>query len=35
MKNMNPQQLADFLLQNGDGESDWYIKTSAANASGN
>ena len=33
MKNMNQQQLVDFLLPNG--ESDWYIKTSAANASGN
>ena len=35
MKNMDPKQLADLLLPNGDGESDWYIKTSAANASGN
>ena len=32
MKNMNPQQLVDFLLPNDD---DWYIKTSSVNASGN
>ena len=32
MKNMNPQQLVDFLLPNGD---DWHVKTSSENASGN
>ena len=32
MKNMNPQQLVDFLLPNDD---DWYVKTSSVNASGN
>ena len=32
-KNMNPQQLVDFLLPNDD--DDWYIKTSSVNASGN
>ena len=32
MKNMNPQQLVDFLLSN---EDDWYVKTSSGNASGN
>ena len=32
MKNMNPQQLVDFLLPNDD---DWYVKTSCVNASGN
>ena len=32
MKNMNPQQLVDFLLPNDD---DWHIKTSSGNASGN
>ena len=32
MKNMNPQQLVDFLLPNDD---DWYVKTSSGNASGN
>ena len=32
MKNMNPQQLADFLLSN---EDDWHVKTSSGNASGN
>ena len=31
MKNMNPQQLVDFLLPNDD---DWYVKTSSGNASG-
>ena len=31
MKNMNPQQLVDFLLPNDD---DWYVKTSSVNASG-
>ena len=30
MKNMNPQQLVDFLLPN-----DWHVKTSSGNASGN
>ena len=30
MKNMNPQQLLDFLLPN----DDWYVKTSSGNASG-
>ena len=35
MKNMDPKQLAYFLLPNDDDESDWYIKTSAANAFGN
>ena len=29
MKNMNPQQLVDFLL-----DDDWYEKTSSENASG-
>ena len=28
MKNMNPQQLVDFLLPN----DDWYVKTSGGNA---
>ena len=32
MKNMNPQQLVDFLCSNDD---DWYVKTSSVNASGN
>ena len=32
MKGMNPQQLVDFLLPNGD---DWHVKTSSENASGN
>ena len=32
MKNMNPQQLFDFLLQDDD---DCYIKTLSGNASGN
>ena len=32
MKSMNPQQLVDFLLPNGD---DWHVKTSSGNASGN
>ena len=32
MKNMNPQQLVDFLLPK---EDDWYVKTSSGNASGN
>ena len=32
MKNMNPQQLVDFLCPNDD---DWYVKTSSVNASGN
>ena len=27
MKNINPQQLVDFLLPNGD---DWHVKTSSA-----
>ena len=31
MKNMNQQQLADFLLSN----DDWHVKTSGINASGN
>ena len=31
MKNMNPQQLVDFLCPN----DDWYVKTSSVNASGN
>ena len=31
MKNMNPQQLVDFLLPNDD---DWHVKTSSVNASG-
>ena len=31
MKNMNPQQLVDFLLPNDD---DWRVKTSSGNASG-
>ena len=30
MKNMNPQQLVDFLLPN-----DCHVKTSSVNASGN
>ena len=30
MKNMNPQQLVDFLL-----DDDWHVKTSSGNASGN
>ena len=30
MKNMNPQQLADVLLND-----DWHVKTSSGNASGN
>ena len=30
MKSMNPQQLADVLLND-----DWYVKTSSGNASGN
>ena len=30
MKGMNPQQLADVLLND-----DWYVKTSSGNASGN
>ena len=30
MKNMNPQQLVDFLLPN----DDWSLKTSNGNASG-
>ena len=30
MKNMNPQQLVDFLLPN----DDWHVKTSNGNASG-
>ena len=33
MKNMNPQQLVDFLCPNDD--DDWYVKTSSVNASGN
>ena len=32
MKNMNPQQLVDFLLPNDDA---WHAKTSSGNASGN
>ena len=32
MKDMNPQQLADFLCSNDD---DWHVKTSSVNASGN
>ena len=32
MKNMNPQQLVDFLLPKDD---DWHVKTSSGNASGN
>ena len=32
MKNMNPQQLVDFLLPK---EDDWHVKTSSRNASGN
>ena len=32
MKNMNPQQLVDFLLPK---EDDWHVKTSSGNASGN
>ena len=31
MKNMNPQQLVDFLLPNDD---DWHVKTLSGNASG-
>ena len=31
MKNMNQQQLVDFLLSN----DDWHVKTSGTNASGN
>ena len=31
MKNMNSQQLVDFLLLNDD---DWHVKTSSGNASG-
>ena len=31
MKNMNPQQLVDFLLLDDD---DWHVKTSSVNASG-
>ena len=31
MKNMNPQQLVDFLLPKYD---DWHVKTSSLNASG-
>ena len=31
MKNMNSQQLVDFLLPNDD---DWHVKTSSGNASG-
>ena len=31
MKDMNPQQLVDFLCPN----DDWYVKTSSVNASGN
>ena len=30
MKNMNPQQLVDFLLPNDD---HWHVKTSSGNAS--
>ena len=30
MKNMNQQELVDFLLSNGD----WHVKTSGTNASG-
>ena len=30
MKNMNKQQLVDFLLSN----DDWHVKTSGINASG-
>ena len=30
MKNMNPQQLVNFLLPNGD----WHLKDSTVNASG-
>ena len=32
MKNMNQQQLVDFLLPKDD---DWHVKTSSGNASGN
>ena len=32
MKNLNPQQLVDFLLPKDD---DWHVKTSSGNASGN
>ena len=32
IKDMNPQQLVDFLLPNDD---DWYVKTWCVNASGN
>ena len=31
MKNMNPQQLVNFLLLDDD---DWHVKTSSGNASG-
>ena len=31
MKNMNPQQLVDFLLSKDD---DWNVKTSSGNAFG-
>ena len=31
MKNLNPQQLVDFLLPHDD---DWHVKTSSGNASG-
>ena len=31
MKNMNKQELVDFLLSN----DDWHVKTSGINASGN
>ena len=31
MKNMNPQQIVDFLLPNDD---DWHVKTLSGNASG-
>ena len=31
MRNMNTQQLVDFLLPNDD---DWHVKTSSGNASG-
>ena len=34
MKSLNPRDVARALLSD-DGESDWYIKKSAANASGN
>ena len=32
VKNMNPQQLVDFLLPKDD---DWHVKTSSENAFGN